>query len=676
MHEGSPTSGTAMSLPVGTRLSEFELLSVIGEGGFSIVYLAYDHSLQRTVAIKEYLPGAIAFRDSEGLVRPRFEKYEGTFKTGLQSFLNEARILAQFEHPALIRIHRFWEQNGTAYMVMQYCKGRTLRKVLQDEPERRSQEQWIKEQVIAPVLDALRLLHAKNYYHRDLSPDNIMVLDTGAPMLLDFGAARQVIGDMTQALTVILKPGFAPIEQYADDESMRQGPWTDIYGVGAVLYFVVAGKAPVASVARLVKDPLKKLQQSTEYPISPSFALAIDHSLAVFPNDRPQSIDDFQAALSQSAKPLDEVPVEDPIQDSNEGLDSAAVGPEATTEGILDGLVASDLIPNEPVDVLVVEAPLKEQAPEAKPDQAPIPPVKSQVSAPAPRAHQPARRWPLIATGIGGLLVAGALVSWWTAKEDASATHADPTQALNRNEQATGAKPDESRQPTIPVIPPVAVTESTNGTNGVTGSTGANGANTANANLPAVKGASDAAAGQAGSANSQPAVGATVTSKEPAQSQVKAVDVEKTAPVKAAEVALPTTAPRAPEGPGSGASASAPLPTKAPESPKPKDAVAELLSGARANAGKNVPAHPPVGGEQRTAAETRQEKPGAYIKFSVQPWGRIVIDGQDKGISPPVVRIWLPEGEHRVVIENGDLPKFAGSIKILDKKDVVLAHKF
>ena len=180
--EGSASAATAMSLPVGTRLGEFELLNVIGEGGFSIVYLALDHSLQRTVAIKEYLPGAIALRDAEGIVRPRFEKYETTFKTGLQSFLNEARILAQFEHPALIRIHRFWEQNGTAYMVMQYCKGKTLRQVLLDEPLRRQDEPWLKHQVMVPVLDALRLLHAKNYYHRDLSPDNIMVLDTGAPM--------------------------------------------------------------------------------------------------------------------------------------------------------------------------------------------------------------------------------------------------------------------------------------------------------------------------------------------------------------------------------------------------------------------------------------------------------------------------------------------------------------
>ncbi|GAB2819554.1 hypothetical protein GCM10027276_21620 [Comamonas piscis] len=219
----APTTGTAMGLAIGTRLHEFELRSVVGEGGFSIVYLAYDHSLQRTVAIKEYLPGTIAFRDGEGLIRPRFEKYEATFNTGRQSFLNEARILAQFEHPALIRIHRFWEQNGTAYMVMQYCAGKTLRKLLLDEPQLHSDEHWLKVQVMDPVLDALQLLHSRHYYHRDLSPDNIIVLDSGMPMLLDFGAARQVIGDMTQALTVILKPGFAPIEQYADDESMRQG---------------------------------------------------------------------------------------------------------------------------------------------------------------------------------------------------------------------------------------------------------------------------------------------------------------------------------------------------------------------------------------------------------------------------------------------------------------------
>ena len=132
----SASSGTAavMGLPPGTPLGEFEVIDKIGEGGFSIVYLAHDHQLQRTVAVKEYLPGAIAYRNAESSVQPRFEKYAATFETGLQSFLKEARILAQFEHHSLIRIHRFWEQNGTAYMVMQYCQGRTLRQVLQSNP--------------------------------------------------------------------------------------------------------------------------------------------------------------------------------------------------------------------------------------------------------------------------------------------------------------------------------------------------------------------------------------------------------------------------------------------------------------------------------------------------------------------------------------------------------------
>ncbi|MBB6579515.1 serine/threonine protein kinase [Comamonas odontotermitis] len=677
--EGSPTAGMAMSLPVGTRLSEFELLSIIGEGGFSIVYLAYDHSLQRTVAIKEYLPGAIAFRDGEGIVRPRFEKYEGTFKTGLQSFLNEARILAQFEHPALIRIHRFWEQNGTAYMVMQYCKGRTLRKVLQDEPDRRAQEQWIKQQVIAPVLDALRLLHSKNYYHRDLSPDNIMVLDTGAPMLLDFGAARQVIGDMTQALTVILKPGFAPIEQYADDESMRQGPWTDIYGVGAVLYFVVTGKAPVASVARLVKDPLKKLQQSAEYAISPSFAQAIDHSLAVFPNDRPQSIDDFQIELSPSADPLAEAPVESRTPELETGSDSEVAGTGGVSAvGIAEAITPINASSHAPVDSVAAEPLSDEQISVPQTEQAPQPSVEHQVAGTDRVAVKQARRWPLVATAVGGLLVLGALVSWWTVKGDASTTPSDATHATDRNEQVAEAKPDVSRQPTIPETPSVTAPESPSDAAGPQGTSGTLTASTANASPPTSKdtGGAPMAAVQAGAVGSQ-SPAATAVSKEPAQTQIKPVDSEKTLPVKAPEIALPTTAPKVPEGTGvSGAASPTSKPSENPKT-KDKDAVAELLSGTRAtNTVKNPPLNPPAGGEQRTNAETKQEKPGAYIKLSVQPWGRIVIDGQDKGISPPLVRIWLPEGEHRVVIENGDLPKFAGSIKILDKKDVVLAHKF
>lgn len=285
---------TANSLPAGTRLAEFELRGVLGEGGFATVYRAHDHSLRRTVAIKEYMPGALATRAPDGSVIAREPQMQATLAHGLDSFLNEARLLAQFDHPALIRVYRFWEQNGTAYMAMQLCQGRTLRALRQAEPRLVASEPWLKH-MLSPILDALELLHANDCYHRDISPDNIMVLDSGVPMLLDFGAARQAMGDATQALTVIVKPGFAPIEQY--DSVLEQGPWTDVYSLGAVLHFLVTGQPVTASVSRLLKDPLPRLADTPGLALSPAFARAIDRALTVHPEDRIRSIAEFREAL-------------------------------------------------------------------------------------------------------------------------------------------------------------------------------------------------------------------------------------------------------------------------------------------------------------------------------------------------------------------------------------------
>ena len=285
---------TANSLPAGTRLAEFELRGVLGEGGFATVYRAHDHSLRRTVAIKEYMPGALATRAPDGSVIAREPQMQATLARGLHSFLNEARLLAQFDHPALIRVYRFWEQNGTAYMAMQLCQGRTLRALRQAEPRLVASEPWLKH-MLSPILDALELLHANDCYHRDISPDNIMVLDSGVPMLLDFGAARQAMGDATQALTVIVKPGFAPIEQY--DSVLEQGPWTDVYSLGAVLHFLVTGQPVTASVSRLLKDPLPRLADTPGLALSPAFARAIDRALTVHPEDRIRSIAEFREAL-------------------------------------------------------------------------------------------------------------------------------------------------------------------------------------------------------------------------------------------------------------------------------------------------------------------------------------------------------------------------------------------
>ncbi|WP_118178768.1 protein kinase domain-containing protein [Paraburkholderia phosphatilytica] len=285
-----PAPGSAhQALANGTRLAEFEIVGLIGEGGFGIVYLAYDTQLRRNVALKEYIPAALAARVGLAEVTVRSERHAETFRAGLKSFINEARLLAQFDHHSLVKVYRFWEANGTAYMVMPYYEGVTLRDTLRQQREA-PDEAWLRG-LLGPLVDALAVLHAAQCYHRDIAPDNIMLLKgSGRPLLLDFGAARRVIGDMTQALTVILKPGYAPVEQYAEVASMKQGPWTDIYALAAVVYFAIQGKTPPPSVGRLLSDNYVPLATTAAGRYTERFLRAIDHALAVRPEDRPQSV--------------------------------------------------------------------------------------------------------------------------------------------------------------------------------------------------------------------------------------------------------------------------------------------------------------------------------------------------------------------------------------------------
>jgi serine/threonine protein kinase len=282
-------------LPVGTRLADFEITGIVGEGGFGIVYMAFDHALQRTVAIKEYMPGSLAGRGSDHSVVIRSPNNQETFQAGLKSFINEARLLAQFDHPALIKVYQFWEQNKTAYMAMRYYEGQTLKSIIKNHPEMVT-EAWLKA-MLGPILEALESLYQVQVLHRDISPDNIMIQKKGGAVLLDFGAARQIIGDLTQALTVILKPGYAPIEQYADDTSMKQGPWTDIYALSAVIYSAVVKKTPPTSIARIIRDPIEQLRNGSYATFSQEFLSAVDKGLSVKSEDRPQTIEEFRNLL-------------------------------------------------------------------------------------------------------------------------------------------------------------------------------------------------------------------------------------------------------------------------------------------------------------------------------------------------------------------------------------------
>ena len=306
-----PGPGRGNALPMGTRLAEFELLRVLGEGGFGIVYLAQDHSLRRRVAIKEYMPAALASRAAGQPIQWVAGRNRAVFNAGLISFINEARLLAQFDHPSLVKVYRFWQDNGTAYMVMPFYEGATLKLTLEHLP-RPPDERWLMA-LLAALTEALAVVHAAHCLHRDIAPDNILLLaGNGRPLLLDFGAARQVIGDATQALTAILKPGYAPVEQYADAGSLRQGPWTDVYALCAVVYAALMGKKPPVAVGRTVHDSYVPLTRSAAGRCSVRFLQAIDDGLRVRPDERTASVADLRRALGLDAPARVPLPLPSP----------------------------------------------------------------------------------------------------------------------------------------------------------------------------------------------------------------------------------------------------------------------------------------------------------------------------------------------------------------------------
>ena len=289
------TQKNAIALPLKTILNErFIVGRVLGKpGGFGITYLAWDMLLETTVAIKEFLPLTSVSRHPKNTsVRANSKQDQVNFNQGLQIFLKEAKTLAQFSHPNIVRIRDYFTSNKTAYLVMEYHQGQPLNQVVALAGGCLSEERTL--EIILPILNGLEAVHEKGFLHRDIKPQNIYVTDTGVPLLLDFGASRFALADSTQTLTVMLSAGFAPFEQY--HKKGKQGVWSDIYSIGATLYFMTTGKMPDDAIERqhddTVSPPIKHNSQLSE-----SFSLTVLKAMSVNPLSRPASIDALKQNL-------------------------------------------------------------------------------------------------------------------------------------------------------------------------------------------------------------------------------------------------------------------------------------------------------------------------------------------------------------------------------------------
>lgn len=281
------------ALPAGYQLHEYRLDRVLGVGGFGITYLGWDSHLEKEVAIKEYLPSEFAVRTGEFTVQPKSSTDMEDYTWGLNRFLQEAQTLARFRHHSIVQVYRFFEAHGTAYMVMDYENGSSLSAIMK-RPDAVFDEDALRA-LLVPLLAGLEEVHRANVLHRDIKPGNIFIRADGSPVLLDFGAARDAVGRKSKSLTSIVTPGYAPLEQYFGDGN--QGPWTDIYAMGAILYQAITGKVPPEAPGRVKRDPYVPAVEAGAGRYGEGFLKAVDWALEVEEEERPQTVAQWRAAI-------------------------------------------------------------------------------------------------------------------------------------------------------------------------------------------------------------------------------------------------------------------------------------------------------------------------------------------------------------------------------------------
>ncbi len=372
------------ALPPGFRFDELEIQDVIQTSHTDILYDALDRELERSVIIREYMPRALTLRGEDMRLVLRSKQDSAAFAAGLNAFIQQARQLARFTHPNLMLVLRFWQHNDTAYILTPRYDGVTLAELHQQQPEAIN-EAWILQRL--PMLcSALATLHHAGELHRNISLKSIQIEESGQPLLLDVAVPHTPSGDLSETSKLLLHPGFTPLEQYADASESLLGPWTDIYALGAVLYTLITGSPPPASVARSIQESCTSLTDNPPPGYSPALLQAVDRALALKPEDRPQSIAEF-AALAEIAVgdtgqlpavkktgtmlvPVEETPAVTP------SLWQRVKTPSQIAAGVLVGVIAGALI-------FGTSHSETETAAAASPAQSPPTPEANVTSAPA-----------------------------------------------------------------------------------------------------------------------------------------------------------------------------------------------------------------------------------------------------------------------------------------------------
>ena len=297
MHQESSLR-SRKSLPNGHELLSYKIESILGAGGFGITYLATDTNLNRAVAIKEYFPEQLASRDEDGNVHATSDNESKAFVWGRERFLKEGQILARFNNPNIVSVLDFFELHNSSYMVMEYESGESLKSIIREG--RRLSESDVLD-LLLPLLRSLARFHNEGFIHRDIKPANILIRRDGTPVLLDFGSARQTVSGERLSLTSLVSPGYAPVEQYSD-KGAHQGPWTDIYALGATFYHLLTGRMPATAMERTASlhdgnDPLTAASILARGAYSEELLKAIDISMKLMEHQRPRGVSELLELL-------------------------------------------------------------------------------------------------------------------------------------------------------------------------------------------------------------------------------------------------------------------------------------------------------------------------------------------------------------------------------------------